>query len=99
MYMAYSKNIRGINMIDNSVFCELTERDLANICGGSSEDIAVNLKVLRLTAGFKRVDLADMLNVSLSTITKYEKGSRVPDIDTIIKLAEILNTDVDNLIF
>lgn len=97
--MAYSKNIRGINIINNSVFCELTERDLANICGGSSEDIAVNLKVLRLTAGFKRVDLADMLNVSLSTITKYEKGSRVPDIDTIIKLAEILNTDVDNLIF
>ncbi|CUW11674.1 hypothetical protein PB1E_0247 [Leuconostoc gelidum subsp. gasicomitatum] len=40
-----------------------------------------------------------MMNVSLSTITKYEKGSRIPDIDTIIKLAEMLNTDVESLIF
>ncbi|MBZ5947225.1 helix-turn-helix domain-containing protein [Leuconostoc gasicomitatum] len=86
-------------MINNYAFCELTEKDMVTIYGGGSEDIAVNLKLLRITSGFNRRDLADMMNVSLSTITKYEKGSRIPDIDTIIKLAEMLNTDVESLIF
>ncbi|MGB2577358.1 helix-turn-helix domain-containing protein [Leuconostoc suionicum] len=32
-------------------------------------------------------------------MAKYESGLRVPDIDTIIKLADILNTDINSLIF
>ncbi|MCT8384937.1 helix-turn-helix domain-containing protein [Leuconostoc mesenteroides] len=86
-------------MIDNYKFCILKEEDMLSICGGGSEELAKNLKRLRIQIGYKREELADELNASLSTIAKYESGLRVPDIDTIIKLADILNTDINSLIF
>ncbi|MEX0379823.1 helix-turn-helix domain-containing protein [Leuconostoc sp. MS02] len=86
-------------MIDKDNFYKLNEDDLAAISGGSSEDIAQNLKSLRKTLGYKRSELAIMLNISSSTIAKYESGSRIPDIDTIIQLAELFNTNVNNLIY
>ncbi|TDG68454.1 hypothetical protein C5L23_000056 [Leuconostoc fallax] len=72
---------------------------MAKISGGGSEDIANNIKQIRLKLGYKRVDVAEQLNISVSTIAKYETGSRIPDIDTIIQLSEVLHTNVNNLIF
>ncbi|AFS39478.1 helix-turn-helix domain-containing protein [Leuconostoc gelidum] len=86
-------------MIDNYGFCELNETVMVAIYGGGSECISRNIKVLRLELGYQRAELADMLNTSLSTIAKYETGSRIPDIDTIIQLADIFNTNVDSLIY
>ncbi|MGO0155477.1 helix-turn-helix domain-containing protein [Leuconostoc mesenteroides] len=86
-------------MNDNDKYCVLKEEDMLSICGGGSEELAKNLKQLRIQVGYKRGELADKLNASASTIAKYESGLRVPDIDTIIKLADILHTDVSSLIF
>jgi len=86
-------------MIENHEFCRLSEADIATVIGGESEDIAYNLRRLRLELGYRRADLADELNISLSTIAKYETGSRIPDIDTIIQLSKVLHTNVNNLIF
>lgn len=82
-----------------NIFCQLSEADMAKISGGGSEDIANNIKQIRLKLGYKRVDVAEQLNISVSTIAKYETGSRIPDIDTIIQLSEVLHTNVNNLIF
>ncbi|CAM3172493.1 helix-turn-helix transcriptional regulator [Leuconostoc gasicomitatum] len=86
-------------MIDNYDFCELNGPALATIIGGSSQDISKNIKTLRLSAGFKRTELADMLSLNVSTIARYEEGTRVPDIDTIIDLAHIFHTNIDKIIF
>lgn len=86
-------------MIDNYNFETIKESQLAFISAGKSENISKNIRQLRTEAGFKRKELADMLMISLSTIAKYEEGTRVPDIDMIIDLAEILNTDVNHLIY
>lgn len=86
-------------MIENHEFCRLSEADIATVIGGESEDIAYNLRWLRLELGYRRADLADELNISLSAIAKYETGSRIPDIDTIIQLSKVLHTNVNNLIF
>ncbi|WP_294977167.1 helix-turn-helix transcriptional regulator [uncultured Leuconostoc sp.] len=85
-------------MIDNYGFCALNEADLATISGGNSEDIAQNLKTLRVTSHLSREELADKLNIDLSTLARYEVGNRIPSIDTIITIAKIFNTDVSNII-
>ncbi len=42
--------------------------------------------------------LAEVLNIDRSTYSYYETGKSVPPIETLIKLARIFNTTVDNLL-
>ena len=39
-----------------------------------------------------------MVGVKASTISNYEQGTREPDIETMIKIAIVLNVTVDELI-
>lgn len=39
-----------------------------------------------------------MLGVAPNTISQYESGKREPDIDTLMKIASILEVSVDNLL-
>lgn len=43
-------------------------------------------------------DLADKLNVSRQTISKWEVGKNVPELDKLLKLSEIFNISVDELV-
>ncbi|MBZ6003911.1 helix-turn-helix transcriptional regulator [Leuconostoc gelidum subsp. aenigmaticum] len=86
-------------MINNYGCCELNEEALSAISGGSSENIAQNLKTLRITSCLSREKLAERLNIDLSTIAKYEEGARIPDIDMIIDLAHIFHTNINNIVF
>ncbi|KAA8324539.1 helix-turn-helix transcriptional regulator [Leuconostoc carnosum] len=86
-------------MIDNYGFCELKYNDLLTVYGGNSEDIASNLKLLRSAAGIKRIYLANELNLDVTTVARYEEGTRVPDIDTLIKISNVLGVEMNDLIF
>jgi len=86
-------------MIDNYGFCELSETDLATISGGNSEDIAQNLKTVRSTLGMRRAQLADRLHLDVTTIARYEEGTRIPDIDTLIQISRVLDVEINDLIF
>lgn len=57
-----------------------------------------NLRLLREKEGLSQQKLADILNISQQAIFKYEKTSNEPDIETLIKLADIFNVTVDYLI-
>lgn len=57
-----------------------------------------NLKTLRKAKGFSQEELAIRLNVVRQTISKWEKGISVPDADMIIRIAEILETSVSELL-
>lgn len=56
------------------------------------------LRLLREEAGMSQQKLADLLNISQQAVFKYEKTSNEPDIDTLIRIAEIFNVTVDYLI-
>jgi len=58
----------------------------------------LRLKELRLKSGFSQQELAFMVGVKASTISNYEQGTREPDIETMIKIAIVLNVTVDELI-
>lgn len=57
-----------------------------------------NIKTLRKKMGLTQVELAERLNVSQSTITSWENGTRRPDLDFLPVLAQIFGISVDDLL-
>lgn len=57
-----------------------------------------NLKALRKQKGFSQEELAARLHVARQTISKWEKNLSVPDAVTLIRLAEILEVSVSELL-
>ena len=57
-----------------------------------------NLKTLRKNKGFSQEQLSVRLNVVRQTISKWEKGLSVPDAEMLVKISEILNVSVSDLL-
>ena len=57
-----------------------------------------NLKTLRKQKGFSQEELATRLHVVRQTISKWEKNLSVPDADTLIRLAEVLEVSISELL-
>ncbi len=60
--------------------------------------LSENLKALRTAKGYSQEELASRLHVVRQTVSKWEKGLSVPDADLLLKLADILETDVATLL-
>ena len=56
------------------------------------------LKSARVKAGQTQEDIAKLLRVQRQVISYFENGSRTPNIDDLIKLAEIFGTSTDYLL-
>ena len=56
------------------------------------------LKNLRTERGLSQQRLAEMMYVNRSSIARWESGSRLPDAVMIARLANVLNTDVKELL-
>lgn len=52
---------------------------------------------LRKTAGLSQYDLASAMEVSRQAVSKWESGQTSPDAKNLIRLAEILDTDIEYL--
>ena len=59
---------------------------------------AENLKTLRKTKGLSQEELAIRMNIVRQTVSKWEKGLSVPDADFLIRLAEIFEVSVSELL-
>lgn len=55
-------------------------------------------KQLRLSSGLTQVEMAEKLGISRSTIGMYETGAREPDFETLEKIADFFNVDIDYLL-
>ena len=60
--------------------------------------LSENQKALRTEKGYSQEELAARLHVVRQTISKWEKGLSVPDADLLLRLADILETDVSTLL-
>ena len=60
--------------------------------------LSKNLKIFRERKGLTQENVAEALNVVRQTISKWEKGISVPDADMLIRLAEVLDVSVSELI-
>ncbi len=59
---------------------------------------AERLRERRGAVGITQASVARQLNVTPQTVSKWERGVSVPDIDNLIELAKLLNVSVDELI-
>ncbi|MGI6510651.1 MAG: helix-turn-helix domain-containing protein [Erysipelotrichaceae bacterium] len=57
-----------------------------------------NLKALRMKKGMTQQELATRLHIVRQTISKWEKGLSVPDSYLLIRLAEVLEVSVSELL-
>lgn len=53
---------------------------------------------LRKERGFYQKEVAAYLNVTVATISNYEKGVHAPDLDTLVKLADFYDVSTDYLL-
>ena len=57
-----------------------------------------NLKYLRKKEGLTQEELAEKLNVSRQSVTKWESGQSLPDIEKVKEIAYMFSVSVDTLI-
>lgn len=60
--------------------------------------LAENLKKIRKDKGYTQEILAEKLNVVRQTVSKWEKGLSLPDVDMLSKIANVLETNVNILL-
>ena len=63
------------------------------------KDIGKNIKAIRRAKGMTQNELADALYVTRQTVSNYENSRSHPDLDTLLKIAEIFETDVNTVIY
>ena len=66
--------------------------------GVNMNDLAKNLKYYRIQKGMSQESLAAKIFVTRQTISNYENGKSEPNLDTISKLAEVLEVRQEDLL-
>ena len=61
-------------------------------------NIGTKLKILRKQSNITQQTLSDKLFISLRTLQYYEQGVRSPNLETLVKIADILNVTTDELL-
>lgn len=60
--------------------------------------IARNISELRRANGMTQLELAEKLNYSDKAISKWERGESVPDVATLVEIAEIFSVSLDYIV-
>lgn len=63
------------------------------------DDIGKNIKALRARKHMTQDELAEKLFVTRQTVSNYEVGKSRPDIDMLMKIAEVLGADINELLY
>ena len=62
-------------------------------------DIGKNIRQFREEKNMTQEELAEQLFVTRQTVSNYETGRSRPDVETLIRIAEVLGTDVNTVIY
>lgn len=66
--------------------------------GDKKMNLGERIVQYRTSKGLSQGDLAEMLNVSRQSVSKWENNAAVPDLDKIVKLSEIFEVSMDELV-
>ena len=62
-------------------------------------DIGKNIKSIRQAKGITQDAMAEALFVTRQTVSNYENGRSRPDLDMLLRISEVLETDVNTIIY
>ena len=60
--------------------------------------LGTNIKVHRLEKGLTQEKLAQKMNTTKAAISRYEKDQRQPRLDIILRICEVLDVSISDLI-
>ena len=83
----YKKSAKTIKKIKNF-----------NKKGINMSDFSKNLKELRIEKGLSQQELAQIFNVTQSTVAKWESGDREPNFSILIQVAKFFEVSTDTLL-
>lgn len=63
-----------------------------------NEKIAKNLAYYRKKAGFTQAELAEKINYSDKSISKWESGNGIPDVYTLVQLSKLYEVSLNELV-
>lgn len=58
-----------------------------------------NLKLLRKAKGMTQEEAADLISVTRQTVSSYESGRTQPDLETLKRLAEVYQADLNDVLY
>lgn len=58
----------------------------------------VRLREIRKSRGLTQEELGDLVGLTKASISFYESGKQDPGVDTLKRIADVLNVSVDNLL-
>ena len=58
----------------------------------------MNFNQLRKSLNLTQVEVAEKMNINQTTISKWEKNKAIPSLETMKKLAETLQVDVNEIL-
>lgn len=61
--------------------------------------LQISLVAARVNAEMTQKQVAESLDVDRSTIRRWEKGEKIPDVDQSMKLASLYGLTLDNIFF
>lgn len=61
-------------------------------------ELGERLTMLRKEKGFLQKDVADYLHLTVATVSNYEKNVRMPNLETLVKLADLYDVSTDYLL-
>lgn len=61
--------------------------------------VGTNIKKFREEKGYRQDDLAEQLHVTRQAVSNWENGKTQPDLETLQKIAQVLEVSVEELIY
>lgn len=60
--------------------------------------VNMGIKKMRINRGLSQGQLADLIGVAQQHVSRWETGNHRPSVDVLIKIAEVLNCNISDLI-
>ncbi|XOQ37508.1 MAG: HTH cro/C1-type domain-containing protein [Lactococcus sp.] len=77
------------------IFQQLKEQELTRVSGGA---LGENIRQARLDHQMTQAMLAQVLFVSKQAVSQWENGARDPNIETVVRLREVLHVSFEKLL-
>lgn len=61
------------------------------------KNIQINIKKYRLARGFTQEQLSELCEISADYMSHLERGTRIPSLRVLVKIAETLNVTIGDL--
>jgi transcriptional regulator with XRE-family HTH domain len=76
----------------------MTASDHLWLCENNMEEFAARLRAAREARQMTQTRLSELLSVDKRVYNRWERGASLPQLDAVVRIAQVLQTSVDSLV-